>query len=55
MNSQNTHAPETQYKVIRFFRTGSRRILERGLTLDEARRCVARFPSTPRSFVGFSS
>lgn len=41
------------YKVIRFFKSGRREILERGLTREEAIRTSKRYSSTNSSFVGF--
>jgi hypothetical protein len=42
------------YKVVKFFRVSMRRqILARGLTLEEAKRVVNRYPDSNRSLVGF--
>jgi hypothetical protein len=43
------------YKVVKFFRVSARRkVLERGLTLEEAKRVVNRYPDSNRSLVGFT-
>lgn len=43
------------YKVVKVFRISARKkILERGLTLDEAKRVVKRFPNSTRSMVFFT-
>ena len=42
------------YKVLRIFRVSRRReVLERGLTLEEAKRVVDRYPDSSRSMVVF--
>ena len=43
------------YKVVKIFRKSSRReVLRRGLTLDEAKQVVARYPDSSRSMVVFT-
>lgn len=42
------------YKVVKFFRvSGRRQILEKGLTIEEAKRVVNRYPDRKNSLVGF--
>lgn len=42
------------YKVVKFFRVSNRRkVLRRGLTLDEAKSLVKTYPDSKRSLVGF--
>ena len=43
------------YKVVKFFRVSNRRkVLRRGLTLDEAKSLVKTYPDSNRSLVGFT-
>jgi hypothetical protein len=42
------------YKVVKFFKSGRRQILHRGLTLDVARHLVNSYPNRSRSLVGFT-
>ena len=41
------------YKVIKFYRSGKRQILERGLTREQAQRVVQSYPDSNTSLVGF--
>jgi len=41
------------YKVIKFFKSGKREIIERGLTREEAQRVVKSYPDRKKSLVGF--
>lgn len=42
------------YKVVKIFKvSGRRRVLERGLSREEAKRVVARYPDSSRSMVVF--
>lgn len=41
------------YKVIKFYKSGRREILHRGLTRDEAIRIVNTYPNRKKSLVGF--
>lgn len=45
---------ERIYNLVKFTKSGRKTILERNLTLDEARRATERFKPTSRSFVGFT-
>ncbi len=43
------------YKVVKLFRKSMRReVIERGLTIDEAKRVVNRYPNSSRSMVIFT-
>lgn len=42
------------YKVIKFYRSGRREILNRGLTKEEAQRIVKSFPDSNSTLVGFA-
>lgn len=49
-----TTATVQRYKVVKVMRkSGRRQVLERGLTLEEAKRCVQRHPNSERSMVIF--
>jgi len=42
------------YKVVKIFRVSKRRkVIERGLTMDEAKRVVNSFPNSEKSMVVF--
>lgn len=41
------------YKVIKFYKSGRRQILERGLTREQAQRIVKSYPDSNTSLVGF--
>ena len=41
------------YKVIRFYKSGKKQILEKGLTREQAIRATKNYESTKSSFVGF--
>ena len=42
------------YKVVKYFKSGRRQILHRGLTRDEAINKVNSYPDRSRSLVGFT-
>jgi hypothetical protein len=43
------------YKVVKIFRvSGRRKIIERGLTIEEAKRLVNSYPDSSRSIVVFT-
>ena len=41
------------YKVIKFYKSGKRQILERGLTREQAQRVVQSYPDSNTYLVGF--
>lgn len=55
MNTTNKEKEYTgTYKVVKIFRVSSRRqVLERNLTIEEAKRVVNRYPDSSRSMVVF--
>jgi hypothetical protein len=41
------------YKVIKFYKSGRKEIIERGLTIEQAQRLTKNYKRTKSSFVGF--
>jgi len=54
MNNENKTYIGT-YKVVKFFKDSNRRrVLARGLTLEEAKQVASSYPDSKRSLVGFA-